>query len=212
MSSLNNNNNNSRKNLNVLFIDNFDSFTFNLVDEFEKKGCCVIVYRNNTDIENIRKIIDEKKIDLIVISPGGYVPKEVPLCSETILEFHKKIPIFGVCLGHECIIEAFGGRIGRAEKIMHGKSSEIAHDKKTIYKDIETPMFAARYHSQAGYDIPEILEISAKTKEGMVMGVRHKKYLIEGVQFHPESILTPYGSLIIQNLINLVKEKTNDAK
>lgn len=207
MSNLNINSNNSTKNLSVLFIDNFDSFTFNLVDEFEKKGCSVVVYRNNTTIGDIRKVIDEKKIELIVISPGGYVPKEVPLCTNIILEFHKKIPIFGVCLGHECIIEAFGGRIDLAEKIMHGKSSEITHDKKAIYSGIETPMFAARYHSQAGYDIPEILEISAKTKEGKVMGVRHKKYPVEGVQFHPESILTPYGSLIIQNLINFVKEK-----
>ena len=199
-----------KTNLNVLFIDNFDSFTFNLVDEFEKKDCSVIVYRNNTDFSKMKKVIDEKNIHLIVISPGGYVPKEVPLCSEIILQFHKKIPIFGVCLGHECIIEAFGGRIDRAENIMHGKSSEITHDKKTIYKDIETPMFGGRYHSQAGYDIPDILEITAKSDDGAVMGVRHRDFLVEGVQFHPESILTPYGSLIIQNLIDLVKERNQE--
>ncbi len=192
--------------LRTLIIDNFDSFTFNLVDEFEKMGCDVIVYRNNNTIETFKKIIADEKIRLIVISPGGYVPKEVPVCKEIVKEFYRNIPIFGVCLGHECIIEAFGGKITMAPSPMHGKSSAIFHDNRTIYKNIDNPLFGGRYHSQVGHNLPEELEITARTNDGIIMGVRHKKYLVEGVQFHPESILTPQGSLIIKNLIDNVKE------
>jgi anthranilate synthase/aminodeoxychorismate synthase-like glutamine amidotransferase len=190
--------------INVLLIDNFDSFTFNLADEFERQGCEIVVYRNNFTIELVREVVKSKPIGLIVISPGGYVPSEVPLCSQIIKEFYKTIPIFGVCLGHECIIEFFGGKILRAPLPVHGKSSLMQHDGKTIYVNIENPMFGGRYHSQAGFDIPDELEISAKTKEGIVMGVRHKEFFVEGVQFHPESILTPQGSLIIRNLLRKV--------
>ena len=193
--------------VNVLFIDNFDSFTYNLVDEFEKMDCRVVVYRNNTSMKTIRRVIDREHIHLIVISPGGYVPKEVPLCNNIIKEFCSKLPIFGVCLGHECIIEVFGGKIGKTPVPMHGKSSSITHDGRSIYNNIENPLLGGRYHSQAGYDIPEDLEITAKTNEGVIMGVRHKKYFVEGVQFHPESILTPQGSQIIQNLIKEVKQR-----
>jgi anthranilate synthase/aminodeoxychorismate synthase-like glutamine amidotransferase len=191
--------------LNVLFIDNFDSFTFNLVEEFEKLKCKVIVYRNNTSLKKIKKIIKKKNIQLIVISPGGYVPKQVPICKEIILEFYKKIPIFGVCLGHECIIEAFGGDIKKALKPVHGKSTKIVHDNKTIFSRLINPLYAGRYHSQIGNKIPECLEISAKADD-IAMAVRHKKYFVEGVQFHPESILTPQGSLMIQNLIKRIKK------
>ncbi|MBU0757522.1 MAG: aminodeoxychorismate/anthranilate synthase component II [Nanoarchaeota archaeon] len=191
--------------LNVLFIDNFDSFTFNLVDEFEKIGCNVIVYRNNTSLDKIRDIVTAQNIRLIVISPGGYVPKEVPVCKEIIRKYHQTIPIFGVCLGHECIIEALGGKIENAPLPVHGKNSKITHDNKTIFKNIINPFYGGRYHSQIGKIIPDCLEVSAKT-ENIVMAVRHKKYFVEGVQFHPESILTPQGSLIIKNLVEQVKK------
>ena len=201
------NDTNNEKRLNILFIDNFDSFTFNLVDEFEKNDCNVIVYSNNVKIDTIKKIVNDEKIDLIVISPGGYVPKEVPICKEVVLEFYDKIPIFGICLGHECIVEAFGGKIDRAPIPIHGKHSKIYHDGKTIYEKIFNPMLGGRYHSQVGYDIPESLEISSKTKDGIVMGVRHIDYFVEGVQFHPESILTPEGGILIQNIIKMVRER-----
>lgn len=190
--------------INVLFIDNFDSFTFNLVDEFQRKGCNVIVYRNNVSLTKIKKVVIEKKIELIVISPGGYVPKQVPICKEIILSYYKIIPIFGVCLGHECVVDAFGGKIARAPLTVHGKSSKITHDNKTIFKDLENPMLGGRYHSQIGINIPDCLEITAKTDE-LIMGVRHKNYFVESVMFHPESVLTPQGSLLINNLIEKVK-------
>ncbi|MBD3203334.1 aminodeoxychorismate/anthranilate synthase component II [Candidatus Woesearchaeota archaeon] len=188
----------------ILFIDNFDSFTFNLVDEFEKRDCEVLVYRNNISFQMINQII-VSGINLIIISPGGFIPKEVPLCKKIIRAYCKKIPIFGICLGHQCIIEAFEGKIGRTAKPIHGKSSKILHDNKTIFENIENPFGAGRYHSQTGIKIPECLEISAKTPDGIVMGVRHKKYFVEGVQFHPESVLTPLGGKMIENLISKVK-------
>ncbi len=143
--------------LSVLVIDNFDSFTFNLVDEFQRKGCHVITYRNNTPIEKIREAIKKENIGLIVISPGGFVPREVPLCKNLIAEFHREIPIFGVCLGYECIVEAFGGKIGKAPAPVHGKSSKILHDTRTIFSGLDNPMMGGRYHSQMAVAIPGCL-------------------------------------------------------
>ena len=185
----------------VLMIDNFDSFTYNLVDEFEKRNCYVKVYRNNVGLENFEKIVNKMKPNLIAISPGPSSPKDAGISIDIIKQYAGKIPIFGVCLGHQCIIEAFGGIVDRAPEVLHGKPSRITHDKKSIFKNIENPFQVGRYHSLAGIKIPEKLAVSAETGTGIVMGVRHRKFFVEGVQFHPESILTPNGGLLIENLI-----------
>ena len=189
----------------VLMIDNFDSFTYNLVDEFEKRNCHVEVYRNNIGLGNFEKIVNEMKPNLIVISPGPSYPKDAGISIDVIKKYSGKIPIFGVCLGHQCIIEAFDGIVNSAPEVLHGKPSRITHDEKSIFRNIENPFQAGRYHSLAGVKIPKELVVSAETNKGIVMGVRHKKFFIEGVQFHPESILTPSGGLLIENLIEELK-------
>ncbi len=192
----------------VLFIDNFDSFTYNLVDEFEKRGCEILVYRNNTDMSTINKVIKEFKPKLIVISPGPSNPKNAGNSIAIISEYAGKIPIFGVCLGLQCIVEAFDGKVDRCSEIKHGKPSKIQHDNETIFKDLENPFQAGRYHSLSALEVPYCLEISARTAgNDIVMGVRHKEFMVEGVQFHPESILTPVGGIIIDNLIKMVSKK-----
>ena len=191
----------------VLFIDNFDSLTYNLVDEFEKRDCEVLVYRNNIDMKTIDSAIKKFKPKLIVISPGPGTPRQAGNSIEIIQRYHKEIPIFGVCLGHQCIIEAFEGKVSRAVEIVHGKPSTIQHDNEGIFKGIENPFQAGRYHSLAGTDIPYCLEISARTADkDIVMAVRHKENEVMGVQFHPESILTPIGGLLIDNIISKVRK------
>ncbi|HLC61132.1 MAG TPA: aminodeoxychorismate/anthranilate synthase component II [Candidatus Nanoarchaeia archaeon] len=187
--------------MNILMIDNFDSFTFNLVDEFEKRNCKVHVYRNNISLENLKSIVKEVKPKLIVISPGPSTPKDAGISIAVIKYYSGKIPIFGVCLGHQAIIEAFYGIVGKAPEVFHGKPSKINHDMKSIYKNLSNPIQVARYHSLCGLKIPNELKVTSKTNNGIVMGVRHKKYFIEGVQFHPESVLTPDGGLMIENLL-----------
>lgn len=191
------------KKISVLFIDNFDSFTYNLVDEFAKRNCEVIVYRTNISMEKINEVIKNNKINLIVISPGPGTPKEAGNSINIIKKYSGHIPIFGVCLGHQAIIEAFGGVVGSAKKIMHGKASKITHNKKTIFENLENPVSIARYHSLAGTKIPKVIEVTSKTKDGEVMSIKHKKYFVEGVQFHPESIITTRGGKIIENLIRV---------
>lgn len=189
----------------VLFIDNFDSFTYNLVDEFKKRECEVVVYRNNIDLKALDQAIQKFRPQLIVISPGPGAPKEAGITRALIEAYHQKIPIFGVCLGHQAIIEFFGGRVDKAPETIHGKPSTIAHDGQGIFKDIENPFQAGRYHSLAGYDIPYCLEISARTTDrDIIMAIRHKEFPVLGVQFHPESILTPVGGQIIQNVLNMI--------
>ena len=192
--------------MNVFFIDNFDSFTYNLVDEFAKRKCNVKVYRSNIPMEEIKKAVQEFKPELIVISPGPSSPKEAGSSMPVIKEFAGKVPIFGVCLGHQCIVEAFGGTVGKAPEVVHGKPSPVKHDGKTIYQGIENPFQAGRYHSLTGLNIPSCLEVSAEGN-GITMGVRHKEHFIEGVQFHPESILTKEGGKMIENLIKLCGAK-----
>src|SRR3989344_7254936 len=191
--------------MNILMIDNFDSFTFNLVDEFEKRNCKVFVYRNNISLEDFGRIIEEIKPSLIVVSPGPSTPKDAGISIDVIKKYSGKIPIFGVCLGHQAIIEAFGGIVDKAPEVFHGKPSKINHDKKSVYSNLSSPIQVGRYHSLAGLKIPNELEITAKTGNGIVMGVRHKKYFVEGVQFHPESILTPDGGLMIENLLEALQ-------
>ena len=191
--------------MNIIMIDNFDSFTYNLVDEFEKRNCNVVVYRNNLGFKNFKKIFKTINPKLIVISPGPSSPKEAGISVGAIKNYAGKVPIFGVCLGHQCIIESFGGVVGRAPEIFHGKPSKVFHNKKTIYKNLENPFQVGRYHSLAGLKIPKELIVSAKTDTNIVMGVRHKKFFVEGVQFHPESILTPSGGIIIENLLEEIR-------
>jgi len=191
--------------MNVLFIDNFDSFTYNLVDEFEKRGCKCIVYRNNVPLEKIGQVVKEFRPKLVIISPGPSSPKEAGICIELIKKYKGVLPIFGVCLGHQCIIEAFGGVVARANQTAHGKPSSISHDGKGVFKGLENPFQAGRYHSLAGKKIPKCLEVTASSEDEKVMAVRHKSLFVEGVQFHPESILTSLGGKIIENLIEACK-------
>ena len=184
----------------VLFIDNFDSFTYNLVDEFQKRGCEVLVYRNDTPVNVIDEAVKSFKPKIIVISPGASTPKKAGNSIAIIKRYHKTYPILGICLGHQCIIEAFGGKVSKAPEIMHGKPSKIEHNNNGIFLGIENPLQAGRYHSLHGSKIPPCLEITA-TYNNIVMAVKHKKYDVYGLQFHPESILTPAGGKIIENLM-----------
>ena len=196
--------------MNILMIDNFDSFTFNLVDEFEKRNCKVFVYRNNISLNNFKSIVEEIKPKLIVISPVPSTPKDAGISIDVIKNYSGKIPIFGVCLGHQAIVEAFGGIVGKAPEVFHGKPSKISHDKKSIYKNLSNPIQVGRYHSLCGLKIPNELEIASRTNNGIVMGVRHNKFFVEGVQFHPESILTPDGGIMIENLLEELKHRNSE--
>lgn len=192
--------------MNILFIDNFDSFTYNLVDEFEKRDCNVLIYRNNTSLAVLDGVVKKFKPNLIVISPGPSTPSKAGVCVELIKKYYEQIPIFGVCLGHQCIIEALGGTVQKCSETIHGKPSLIKHDEKGIFLGLENPFQAGRYHSLEGFKIPIDLEVTARTADKrIVMAARHKEHKVIGVQFHPESILTPIGGKLIENLLEVVK-------
>ena len=195
----------------VLFIDNFDSFTFNLVDEFEKRGCEVLVYRNNTPMKKIAEVVMDFRPHLLVISPGPSTPKEAGNTIPIIKEYAGKLPIFGVCLGLQASVEALGGKVERCFETVHGKPSKISHDGKGIFKGLANPFQAGRYHSLHGSRISKDIEVTAKTESGVVMGIKHKKHFLVGVQFHPESIMTPEGGKIIENVIGMAKNAKNTA-
>jgi len=185
----------------ILVIDNYDSFTYNLVQYLGQLGQKAEVFRNDKiSIEEIRSMSPEK----ILISPGPCTPKEAGISIDVIKSFSGKVPIFGVCLGHQSIAEAFGGNVVKAKNLMHGKTSRIFHDGKTIFKDMPNPFNATRYHSLIveKESLPSTLEISAWTKDGEIMGLRHKELKVEGVQFHPESILTSEGMKILKNFVD----------
>ncbi|MCP4549972.1 MAG: aminodeoxychorismate/anthranilate synthase component II [bacterium] len=181
----------------VLFIDNFDSFTYNLVDEFAKRGAEVSVYRSDITLGDLRKMIETTAPDLLVISPGPATPAKAGVCLEAVREFAGKLPIFGVCLGHQVVVEVFGGRVTRAPLPVHGKTSRITHDGEGVFAGQPEPMPVGRYHSLIGVELPTCLKVSASF-DGIVMGVRHRTMPIETVQFHPESILTPTGGLLVE--------------
>ncbi len=190
----------------LLMIDNYDSFTYNLVQYLGELGEDVRVYRNDKiTVEEIEKMGPDR----IVVSPGPCTPKEAGVSVDVIKRFMGKIPILGVCLGHQSIGYALGGDIIRADRLMHGKTSPIFHDGKTVFKGIENPFDATRYHSLLikKETLPKELEISAWTKEGEIMGVRHKELLMEGIQFHPESILTKAGKDILRNFLEMTRAK-----
>lgn len=188
----------------ILLIDNYDSFTYNLVQAFQVENAEVLVYRNDEiDVQSISEINPTH----IVISPGPGNPKNAGISIKVIESFYQTIPILGVCLGHQCLVEFFGGKIIRAEKLMHGKTSQIEHDNQTIFRNMPIPFTAGRYHSLSAdkNSMPRQLLVSAKTNEGEIMGVRHESFPIEGVQFHPESILTPEGPKLLRNFLRYVK-------
>ena len=193
----------------ILMIDNFDSFTYNLVQGFRTHGAEVIVFRNNAiGIEQAQALGPTH----LVISPGPGRPKDAGVSMPLIQEFASKIPILGVCLGHQCIVETFGGKIVYAQQLMHGKTSIIQHDQTTIFTNLDNPMVAGRYHSLAAdiTRLPKNLDISASTEDNEIMAVRHKTYPIEGVQFHPESILTPLGEKLMHNFLQQENEVNHD--
>lgn len=186
----------------TLVIDNYDSFTYNLVQYLAELNEEVRVFRNDEiTIKDIQKLSPRR----IIISPGPSVPKNAGISLSVIKQFAGKIPILGVCLGHQCIGEAFGGKIVKAKKIMHGKTSMITHDNKTIFGNIPNPFEATRYHSLVieKQSLPDVLEVSAVSEDGEIMGVRHRKYPLEGVQFHPESILTVHGKELLDNFLRI---------
>lgn len=189
----------------ILMIDNYDSFTYNLVHYLAELGEEVVVYRNNKiELEDIGKMDPE----MMVISPGPCTPKEAGISVDAIKEFAGRMPILGVCLGHQSVAYAYGGDIVRADRLLHGKTSKIHHDGKGIYKNIPDPFEATRYHSLLVKKdtLPDCFEISAWTDEDEIMGIRHKEHMIEAVQFHPESILTKHGKDLLKNFIALAKK------
>ncbi len=187
----------------VLMIDNFDSFTYNLVDELEKLDCEVSIYRNNITMEFLDDIITKNDYKLIVISPGPSSPKNSGICMDIIKKYHSEIPIFGVCLGFQCIVEAFGGVVSVCHETVHGKSSIIRHNDQNIFHQLPNPIHVGRYHSLFASQVPEDFEVAA-WYDNIPMAIYHKEYQLSGVQFHPESILTATGSALINNLLRRI--------
>jgi para-aminobenzoate synthetase component II len=188
----------------ILMIDNYDSFTYNLVQYLGELGAELIVRRNDSvDVAAARAL----KPDAIVISPGPCTPAEAGISVTLLTELAGHFPILGVCLGHQCIGAAFGGRVARAPRLMHGKTSPVIHDGRTIFAGLSNPFEAMRYHSLLveSERLPKCLEISAHTPEGEIMGLRHREYPIEGVQFHPESIGTGQGKQLLSNFLTMLE-------
>ena len=187
----------------ILLIDNYDSFTYNLYQYLAELGADVRVVRNDeASLDEIAAMAPER----IVVSPGPRTPKDAGISVDAVRRFAGKLPILGVCLGHQCIGEAFGSEIAYAGEIMHGKSSSIQHDGKGVLRGLPDPFDAIRYHSLAVMpeSVPESLEVTAHSDSGVIMGIRHRQYAIEGVQFHPESIMTSVGKRILQNFLEMV--------
>jgi len=189
----------------IIFIDNYDSFTYNLVQYLGEMGQDLMVFRN--DQVTLGKI-ERMKPTLIVISPGPGAPEGAGISCAAIRHFAGKIPILGVCLGHQCIGHVFGGKVGLAPRIMHGKTSPVYHDGEGVFRKLANPFEAGRYHSLIvdRQKLPKCLKMTAWTEEGELMGLRHAEYPVEGVQFHPESILTPSGKDLLKNALAVSKE------
>ena len=186
----------------MLLIDNYDSFTYNLVQAFAAQGAHVVVYRN--DAISVEHALELDPTHL-VISPGPGRPEDAGLSLDMIAAFKDIVPVLGVCLGHQCLVQHFGGEIVRAERLMHGKTSMARHDGKTIFDGLPMPFEVGRYHSLCAEqeNLPAELELTAETERGEVMGVRHKTLPLEGVQFHPESVLTPEGGHLMANFMRM---------
>ncbi|UHA73337.1 anthranilate synthase component II [Paenibacillus sp. 481] len=192
----------------IAIIDNFDSFTYNLVQYFLEHGEEVQVYRNDAiTVHDLERLTP----DYIVISPGPSNPTQAGVSLQVIRHFAGKVPILGVCLGHQAIGQAFGGTVNSAKQLMHGKTSDIVHDGKTLFQGLPLPLTVARYHSLiVDSAIPDELEVSAWSSDGEIMALRHKHFAVEGVQFHPESIITPYGKRIIANFLQCYARKKTE--
>ena len=190
----------------ILMIDNYDSFTYNLVQYLGQLGEEVAVHRNDAiTLDEIEAMNPEA----IFLSPGPCAPEQAGITVDVVRRFHRRVPLMGVCLGHQAIGQTFGGRVVRAGRIMHGKTSPILHDGRTIFQGLPSPFPAGRYHSLIveRESLPDCLEVSAETEEGEIMGLRHREWPVEGIQFHPESILTPSGKRIIRNFLQLMDRK-----
>jgi len=189
--------------MHVLVIDNYDSFTYNLVQYLGELGEEIVVRRN--DAVTVEEVENDLRPDKILISPGPGIPDDAGVSMEMIEHFAGTIPILGVCLGHQAIARVYGGRVVRAPVLVHGKATEIFHDGKTIFEGLEPGFYAGRYHSLIveRETLPECLEISATTPDGIVMGLRHRELKLEGVQFHPESILTTEGKQLLSNFLKM---------
>jgi anthranilate synthase/aminodeoxychorismate synthase-like glutamine amidotransferase len=186
----------------ILVLDNYDSFTYNLVQYFGELGADLRVVRNDRiTVAEIEELAPEK----IVVSPGPCTPSEAGISSEVIRTFGPRLPVLGVCLGHQCIGEVYGGEVVRADRLMHGKTSPILHTGRGVFHDLPSPFEATRYHSLIvkRENLPDVLEITAETAEGEIMGLQHKEFPVHGVQFHPESILTTEGKRLIRNFLDL---------
>lgn len=186
----------------VFVLDNYDSFTYNLVQYMGELGAEMVIRRNDElSVDEVEALGPER----ILLSPGPCTPQEAGISIDLIRRMAGKVPILGVCLGHQAIGAAFGGDVIRAKKLMHGKTSEVEHDGKTVFIGIARPMTCTRYHSLivSEKNLPEDLEISARTADGTIMGLRHRKHKVEGVQFHPESVLTSDGKRLIKNFLEL---------
>ena len=183
----------------LLMIDNYDSFTYNLVHLFQELGAEVAVYRNDAITpEEAERLAPSH----LVVSPGPGRPANAGVSVELIRELGARVPTLGVCLGHQAIIEAYGGEIGEAKSLLHGKASRVEHDGKGVYRGLEQGFEAGRYHSLAAIHVPDVLEVTATTPDGEIMGVRHRTLRVEGVQFHPESVLTPAGRELMRNFLS----------
>ena len=185
----------------LVVIDNYDSFTYNLAQYLGELGAQMVVFRNDkVGLERVEELAPTH----IVISPGPGRPSDGGISNDLILRFHREVPILGVCLGHQCIAYSLGGRVVRAGRLMHGKTSLIHHDGKGVFHGLPNPFPAIRYHSLAvvPQSVPDCLEVTAWTSNGIVMGLRHRRYPVEGVQFHPESIMTEVGKDLLRNFLN----------
>ena len=195
----------------ILLIDNYDSFTYNLYQYLCELGAELTVARNDSlTLKDAEAMAPQG----IVISPGPCTPKDAGISNDVIRRFGTRVPILGVCLGHQCVGYAYGGTVDRAGEIMHGKTSFIHHDGKGVFKGIPSPFEAIRYHSLAVVtsEVPDCLEVSAWTEKGIIMGLRHKEYPVEGVQFHPESIMTPVGKDVLRNFLDKVDSVSTQGK
>jgi anthranilate synthase/aminodeoxychorismate synthase-like glutamine amidotransferase len=186
----------------LLLVDNYDSFTYNLVQAFRVLGAEVLVHRNDRiSVDEVRRLAPTH----LCISPGPGQPREAGVSMTMIEAFAGQVPVLGVCLGHQAMVEAFGGKVVRAGRLMHGKTSQVTHDARSVFAGLPQPCEVGRYHSLIAKpeSLPDSLEVSARTPEGEIMAARHRRFTVEGVQFHPESVLTPDGPRLLENFLQL---------
>lgn len=191
---------------NILFIDNFDSFTYNLVDQFRTLGHDVTIYRNSLSAETIEQAVQQLENPVVVLSPGPGAPSEAGCMPELIQRLKGKVPMIGICLGHQAIVEAYGGTVAGAGEIIHGKVSMMVHDNHPTYQNLPSPFAIARYHSLVATHVSDALTVTAQV-DGLVMSVVEENHKVCGFQFHPESIMTTYGATLLDNTIRWALEK-----